>query len=105
MVQKRIWKAKVLPNKMEEYIQRHNYIWSEMVVALQESGISNYSIWRHGDLLIGYYECLDLAIAEAFKRESAVMKRWEESMQGVMELVIDEKTGNPIDFDLIFELL
>lgn len=103
-MEKRIWKAKVLPNMMEEYIRRHNDIWPEMVTALKKSGISNYSIWMYEDLLIGYYECSNLESAETFKRESTVMKKWEESMQGIMELEVDTESGSPIDFELIFEL-
>ena len=51
------WKAKIKPGKKQEYINRHNNIWPEMVELLKSAGICNYSIWIEGDIVFGYYEC------------------------------------------------
>jgi L-rhamnose mutarotase len=33
------------PGQAEEYRQRHDEIWPQMLAALREAGISDYSIW------------------------------------------------------------
>ena len=55
-----VWKARVLPGKLEEYKKRHDEIWPEMTEVLNQAGIHNYTIWNHSDELFGYYECDDL---------------------------------------------
>ena len=102
---RRIWKAKVLPGMLEEYVHRHVEIWPEMAAALRESGVTNYTIWNHGDELIGYYECPDLEAAERYKAQSPVMQRWSESMRGVMEMAADEQTGQALQYRQVFELM
>ena len=104
-MQRKVWRARVLPGMLEEYIRRHNEIWPEMAAALREAGISNYTIWNHGDTLIGYYECLDTEVTDAYKARSEVMKRWSESMVGIMEMQKDEQTGSTAAYRQIFELL
>lgn len=101
---KYIWKGRILPGMRDEYIRRHNEIWPEMVAALQESGIRKYSIWNHGDELIGYYECPDAQYAAEYKLKSAVMQRWSASMQHVMYMETDAETRRSIVFDKVFEL-
>ena len=54
------WVLEVRPGYEEEYVRRHQGIWPEMVEALSAAGISNYSIFRHGLTLFGYFETDDL---------------------------------------------
>ncbi len=101
-MEKRIWKAKVLPGKLEEYIRRHDEIWTEMTDALNLQGIHNYTIWNNGDELIGYYECESLAYADQIRVESEVLKKWAESMQGIMVMEKDPVTGKNKSFVKVF---
>jgi L-rhamnose mutarotase len=39
---------RIFPGTEDEYDRRHREIWSEMVAALQVSGIRNYSGFRRG---------------------------------------------------------
>lgn len=80
-----VWKGCILPGKMEEYIDRHDHIWPEMVKNLKEQGISNYSIFLSGNELIGYYECEDIEKLQQVKVTSSVAKKWAESMIGIVE--------------------
>ena len=48
------------PGYEEEYKRRHDEIWPEMVEALREAEVRNYSIFRHGLTLFGYFETDDL---------------------------------------------
>lgn len=50
---KLVWKGRIKEGMREEYIRRHNEIWSEMGKALKNSGICNYSIWNCGNELFG----------------------------------------------------
>lgn len=102
---RRIWKARLMPNMRDEYVCRHDEIWPEMIDELRAAGIRNYTIWNNGDELIGYYECDDLAACEAYKAQSEVMRRWSVSMQGIMEMETDPETGSVKTFDQVFKLM
>lgn len=85
-MEKFVWRATVREGMKEEYIRRHNEIWPEMVAALKEAGICNYTIWMDGNELFGYYECekgVDFALK--FQDENEVICRWEKSMALVMQ--------------------
>ncbi len=85
-MEKFVWRATVREGMKEEYIRRHNEIWPEMVAALKEAGICNYTIWMDGNELFGYYECekgIDFALK--FQDENEVVCRWEKSMTPVMQ--------------------
>ena len=49
-MEKFVWRATVREGMKEEYIRRHNEIWPEMVAALKEAGICNYTIWMVGEI-------------------------------------------------------
>ena len=81
-----VWRAKVRPGMQEEYKRRHDEIWDEMVRALKDAGICNYTIWMDGDELFGYYECekgVDYALS--FQQKNPVVQKWEKSMEPVMQ--------------------
>lgn len=103
-MEKVIWKGEILPGMRDEYIRRHNEIWPEMVAALRESGITNYSIWNHGNELIGYYECPDAEFAAEFKAKNEVMQRWSASMKHVMKMAADPETQENMVYTKVFEL-
>lgn len=88
------WKARIKDGKAEEYRRRHDEIWQEMKDVLKSAGICNYSIWKVGNDLFGYYECeKGIAYAAKVQAESPVVDRWNEYMKDVMEMELDEKTG------------
>lgn len=101
---RRVWKARLKPGMRDEYKRRHDEIWPEMADELRKAGVRNYTIWNNGDELIGYYECEDLASCEAYKAKSDVVRRWSQSMVGIMEMEKDDATGETKEFERIFEL-
>ena len=104
-MEKYAWKAILKPGKKEEYIRRHNEIWDELVAVLKEAGIENYSIWLNGDELFGYYECSKgVAYAGKVQAESEVVERWNEYMEEVMDMPIDERTGAQPLLEQVFDL-
>ncbi|NQD39908.1 L-rhamnose mutarotase, partial [Glutamicibacter halophytocola] len=51
------FQLQVLPELMDQYIERHREVWPQMLQAIEEAGRRNYSLFLRGDgLLIGYYE-------------------------------------------------
>ncbi len=89
------WVAEVRPGYEEEYRRRHDEIWPEMVAALREAGVRNYSIFRHGLTLFGYFETDDLEQTQRYLANSEVNRRWGESMEPVMKMEIDPNTDFP----------
>lgn len=89
------WVLEVRPGYEEEYKQRHDEIWPEMLEALRAAGIRNYNIFRHGLTLFGYFETDDLARTKAILAESDVNARWGEWMGPIMKIEIDPTTSFP----------
>jgi L-rhamnose mutarotase len=89
------WILEVRPGYETEYKQRHDEIWPEMLETLRTAGIENYSIFRHGLTLFGYFESLDLEASIAALNSSEVNARWGESMKAIMKVELDSRTGFP----------
>jgi len=89
------WVLEVRPGYEEEYVRRHDEIWPEMVQALREAGISNYSIFRHGLTLFGYFETDDIERTQSYLAESATNRRWSEWMAPIMKVEVDPRTKFP----------
>ncbi len=41
---------------LEEYARLHREVWPGVLDTLRRAHVTNYSIYRHGDLLFSYYE-------------------------------------------------
>ena len=89
------WVAEVRPGYEEEYRRRHDEIWPEMIDVLREAGVRNYSIFRHGLVLFGYFETDDLERTQRYMANSEVNRRWGQSMVPVMKMEIDPNTDFP----------
>lgn len=46
----------LLPGAVEEYERLHVEVWPEVLRTITRCNIRNYSIYRHGSLLISYFE-------------------------------------------------
>ncbi|MEE9322171.1 MAG: L-rhamnose mutarotase [Granulosicoccus sp.] len=89
------WVLEVRPGYEDEYKRRHDELWPEMEVALKASGITSYTIFRHGLTLFGYFETADLRSTINALREDEANKRWSEYMAPVMKIDIDPATDFP----------
>ncbi len=87
------WKAKAVPEKLEEYIKRHDEIWPEMKEVLTQAGIHNYTIWTDGSDIFGYYECDNIDKATRIQAQSEVVDQWNLFMKDVMIMEMDPETG------------
>jgi L-rhamnose mutarotase len=89
------WVLEVRPGYEEEYVRRHQEIWPEMVEALRSAGMRNYSIFRHGLTLFGYFETDDLQKTQEYLAGDATNQRWSEWMDPIMKVDIDPSTEFP----------
>ena len=77
---------KVRPDRLEEYVERHETVWPEMLEALHRTGWHNYSLFlREDGLLVGYFETPSLDAALAGMSETDVNARWQSEMAGLFE--------------------
>jgi L-rhamnose mutarotase len=79
------------PGAEEEYKRRHDEIWPELVEAIQQAGIRNYTLFRRGTQVIAYAEC-DPDVATAFGKVGAtdVNRRWAEWFRDLIVSLTDE---------------
>jgi L-rhamnose mutarotase len=71
----------VRPERMAEYVERHQAVWPEMLQALRATGWRNYSLFLRSDgLLIGYVEADDLEASRAAMEATDVNARWQAEM-------------------------
>lgn len=69
----------VRPERLDEYLQIHANVWSEMLQRLSQAGWRNYSLFlRELDgLVVGYLETEDFAAALAAVDADEVNVRWQ----------------------------
>jgi L-rhamnose mutarotase len=56
-----------------------------MLDALRGAGIRNYTIFRAGNEMFGYFETDDLAAAELYLSQQEVCTRWQDEMAELLE--------------------
>ena len=59
------------------------------------AGISNYSIFRHGLTLFGYFETEDIDKTREYLANDETNRRWSEWMEPIMKVDIDPATDFP----------
>ncbi len=88
------FQLRVRPERMDEYRERHEAVWPDMLDALRRSGWHNYSLFLRDDgLLIGYVECEDFAAVQAAMSATDVNARWQSEMAAFF---VGEE-GRPVD--------
>lgn len=79
------------PGAEAEYERRHAEIWPELVEAITDAGIRNYTLFRRERQVIGYCECApDAATAFGKAGASEVGRRWAEWFDELIEDLVDE---------------
>jgi L-rhamnose mutarotase len=75
----------VRPDKIDEYVEAHEHVWPEMLDALRAAGFRNYTIFRHGNQMFGYFESDDPDAAAAYMEAQEVNTRWQDAMAGLLD--------------------
>lgn len=77
---------RVKADRLDEYRERHQRVWPEMLDALSKTGWSNYSLFLGEDgLLVGYLETEDFESARAAMDATEVNGRWQAEMSSFFE--------------------
>ena len=95
MNQQFAWILEVRPGYEDDYTKRHEEIWPEMIDMLHASGVRNYSIFRNGLTLFGYFETENLDQTIAAINASDVNRRWGEYMTPIMKIEVDSQRNFP----------
>lgn len=102
MTERSAFVLRVKPSRIDEYVAAHAEVWPEMLDALRDAGIRNYSIFRAGNSVFGYFEADDLAAADRYLSAQAVCTRWQDAMAELLEERVPD--GGPAGLEQIFRL-
>ena len=102
MTQRSAFVLEVRPERSDEYVEAHRKVWPEMLDALRRAGIRNYTIFRHGTQMFGYFESDDLEAASRFMAAHEVSARWQDAMAELLEARVPD--GGAPALEEIFRL-
>jgi len=97
MTQRSAFILQVRPERIEDYVHAHRHVWPEMLDALRSAGIRNYTIFRHGNQMFGYFESDDLEAAARYLAEQEVSERWQDTMAELLEQRIPDSGPPPLE--------
>ena len=98
-----MWRRKLDPTKIDEYIHRHNTIWPELLDFIKEQGVSNYSIFLSDNEVFGYLEHDDIpALTDPKNLPTQLQIDWEESMRPLAADKISDDLGTKRNLQLVF---
>ena len=102
MTERRGFILRVKPDRIEEYVEAHRHVWPEMLEALRDAGIRNYTIFRAENEMFGYFEADDLAHSEAYLGGQEVSAWWQDAMAELLEERVPD--GGPPPLEEVFRL-
>ena len=97
MTQRSAFVLRVRPERLDDYLDAHRHVWPEMLDALRASGIRNYSIFRAGNEVFGYFESDDLERAAAYLASQEVSSRWQDAMAELLEKRVPDAGPPPLE--------
>jgi L-rhamnose mutarotase len=102
MTQRSAFVLRVRPDKIDAYVEAHRNVWPEMLTALRDAGIRNYTIFREGNEMFGYFESDDLEASAAYMEGQEVNARWQDTMAELLEERVPD--AGPPALEEIFRL-
>ena len=102
MTQRSAFVLRIRPGRVDDYVEAHRSVWPEMLDALRRAGIRNYSIFRAGNEVFGYFEADDLAAAETYLAQQDVCTRWQDEMAEFLEDRVPD--AGPPQLEEVFRL-
>lgn len=97
MTERSAFVLRVREDRIDDYIAAHRDVWPEMLEALRSAGISNYSIFRDGNQVFGYFEADDLGAAAAYLAQQPVSARWQDAMAEFLEARVPDAGAPPLE--------
>jgi L-rhamnose mutarotase len=92
----------VRPERIDDYVRAHAEVWPEMLDALRAAGIRNYSIFRSGTDVFGYFEADDLRAVGAYMAAQPVSARWQDAIAELLSERVPD--AGPPALEQIFRL-
>jgi L-rhamnose mutarotase len=102
VTQRTAFVLRVKPDRLDDYVEAHRAVWPDMLEALRGAGIRNYSIFRDGTQVFGYFEAEDLEAAAAQLGAQEVCTRWQDAMAELLEERVPDE--GPPALEEIFRL-
>jgi L-rhamnose mutarotase len=102
MTQRSAFVLRVRPEKVDAYLDAHRSVWPEMLDALRSAGIRNYTIFRAGNEMFGYFESDDLDRAASYLAGKEVSARWQDAMADLLEERVPD--AGPPSLEEVFRL-
>lgn len=96
MTQRSAFVLQVRPDKIDQYVEAHANVWPEMLQALRDAGIRNYSIFRNGNQVFGYFESEDLAASAEYLDSQEVSTRWQDAMADLLQERVPDAGPPPL---------
>ena len=97
MTQRQGFVLRVRLDRVDEYVEAHRNVWPEMLQALREAGIRNYTIFRAGMEMFGYFEADDLQRAAEYLAAQEVSARWQDAMAELLEERVPDAGPQPLE--------
>lgn len=97
MRQRSAFVLRVRPDRIADYVEAHREVWPEMLEALRGAGIGNYTIFRDGNRVFGYFEADDLERAAGYLARQEVCTRWQETMAELLEERVPDAGPPPLE--------
>jgi L-rhamnose mutarotase len=97
MTQRSAFVLHVRPERIDEYVAAHRAVWPEMLDALRAAGIRNYTIYRSGTSVFGYFEADDLEAAGAHMAAQEVNARWQDAMAELLSERVPDAGPPPLE--------
>ena len=102
MTERSAFVLRIRPGRVDDYVEAHRSVWPEMLDALRRAGIRNYSIFRAGNEVFGYFEADDIASAGRYLDAQDVNRRWQDHMAELLEERVPD--AGPPSLEEIFRL-
>jgi L-rhamnose mutarotase len=97
VTQRSAFVLRVRPDRVAAYVEAHRNVWPEMLEALRGAGIRNYTIFRAGNEMFGYFEADDLEQAASYLEAQEVSARWQDSMAELLEERVPDAGPPPLE--------
>ena len=88
---------RIKPDRIDDYVEAHREVWPEMLDALRGAGIRNYTIFRAGSEVFGYFESDDLRAAADYLATQPVSARWQDAMADLLEERVPDAGPPPLE--------
>lgn len=94
----------IYEGKEEEYKRRHDEIWPELVRDIKAAGFENYSLFRRGTSVVGYFEANpDAATAAKRMASSEASVRWANIFNEII-VNLNDSHGNLMSMAEVWHL-